>query len=84
MQELKCDGNILITGGEIAIQSTGGAGKGINCDGSITINDGTVKVITTGTQCVYGKLTRRQRNQSGRCVDNQWRNGACEGYRWGR
>lgn len=53
---IKCDSNILVTGGEIALQSTGGAGKGINCDGSVTINDGTVKVITTGTQCVYNRL----------------------------
>ncbi len=54
---IKCDGNMEITGGLVALQSTGSAGKGINCDGDLTINgDAVVQVITTGQQYVLGQL----------------------------
>lgn len=53
---IKCDGNVEITGGLVALQSTGAAGKGINCDGDLSITGGTVQVITTGSQYVLGEL----------------------------
>lgn len=53
---IKCDGNLLIAGGQVALQSTGAAGKGINCDGTLTITGGTVMVETTGSQYVVGSV----------------------------
>lgn len=53
---IKCDGDMSISGGQIALLSTGAAGKGINCDGNLSISGGTVQVQTTGSQYVYGQL----------------------------
>lgn len=53
---IKCDGEMVISGGQVALQSTGAAGKGINCDGSLTIIGGTVLVETTGKQYVVGNV----------------------------
>lgn len=53
---IKCDGDIVISGGQIGLLSTGAAGKGINCDGSLSITSGTVQVQTTGQQYIYGQL----------------------------
>ncbi len=53
---IKCDGDMVITGGEIGLQSTGAAGKGINCDGTLTVTGGTVQVETTGKQYVVGSV----------------------------
>lgn len=53
---VKCDGNMEITGGSIAILSAGKGGKGISVDGEITVSDGVVEVTTTGGQFKYGKV----------------------------
>ncbi len=53
---IKCDGDMVITGGQTSLQSTGAAGKGINCDGTLTITGGTVQVETTGKQYVVGNV----------------------------
>lgn len=53
---IKCDGNLLITGGSIDTRSTGSAGKGISVDGDITITGAKLTVVTTGKQYVYGNL----------------------------
>ncbi len=53
---IKCDGDMEISGGQIALLSTGAAGKGINCDGSLSITGGTVQVETTGKQYVVGQV----------------------------
>ncbi len=53
---IKCDGDMVISGGQIALLSTGAAGKGINCDGSLSITGGTVQVETTGKQYVVGQV----------------------------
>lgn len=45
---LKCDGNLTVNGGAIAITHTGTAGKGFSSDGDITINAGLVDITTTG------------------------------------
>lgn len=53
---IKCDGDMLVAGGQVALKSTGAAGKGINCDGALTITGGTVMVETTGSQYVVGNV----------------------------
>lgn len=53
---IKCDGDMSISGGQLALLSSGAAGKGINCDGDLSVSGGTVQVQTTGTQFVYGQL----------------------------
>lgn len=53
---VKCGGNFKLSGGTLAVKSTGSGGKGINADGTLTISGGTAKVITTGRQYVYGSL----------------------------
>ncbi len=53
---IKCDGDMVITGGLVALQSSGAAGKGINCDGTLSITGGTVQVETTGMQYVVGQV----------------------------
>jgi hypothetical protein len=50
---IKCDGDLLIDGGALAIVSTGTGGKGISVDGDITINNGKINVTTTGETYVY-------------------------------
>ncbi|MDR1617962.1 MAG: carbohydrate-binding domain-containing protein [Treponema sp.] len=50
---IKCDGNLLIDGGALAIVSTGTGGKGISVDGDISIDGGTLDLTTTGAAYVY-------------------------------
>jgi hypothetical protein len=50
---LKCDGDLLIDGGELTILSTGTGGKGISVDGDITISGGVLDVTTSGEAYVY-------------------------------
>lgn len=52
---IKCDGNLLISNGEITIKSTGSGGKGINVDGTLTMDDGNLSIVTTGDQYVYDR-----------------------------
>jgi hypothetical protein len=50
---IKCDGDLLIDGGTLAIVSTGTGGKGISVDHDITINGGNLDVTTTGKAYTY-------------------------------
>ncbi len=45
---LKADSALVITGGQLAIKSTGEGGKGINAHQTLDITGGTIKVVTTG------------------------------------
>lgn len=49
---IKCDGNCSITDADVAIKSTGLAGKGANITGDFDMTSGSLKVITTGEQYV--------------------------------
>ncbi len=53
---IKCDGDMHIADGKLALLSTGAAGKGINCDGRLDISGGLVMVETTGQQYILGHL----------------------------
>lgn len=50
---IKADGDIIISGGEISIISTGIGGKGINAEGNMTISGGSTTVVTTGKKYTY-------------------------------
>jgi hypothetical protein len=50
---IKCDGDLLIDGGNTTIVSTGTGGKGISVDGDITIAGGVVNVTTSGKTYKY-------------------------------
>ncbi|MDR1785115.1 MAG: carbohydrate-binding domain-containing protein [Spirochaetaceae bacterium] len=50
---IKCDGDLLIDGGNTTIVSTGTGGKGISVDGDITIVGGVVDVTTSGKTYKY-------------------------------
>jgi hypothetical protein len=50
---IKCDGDLLIDGGELTLLSTGTGGKGISVDGDITISGGTLDITTTGKTYTY-------------------------------
>ena len=45
---LKCDGNLNVTNGTLAITHTGLAGKGISVDKAVTISGGTLNITTSG------------------------------------
>ena len=45
---IKCNGNLEITGGTIALECNGKGSKGINCDGDINVAGGDVTLIATG------------------------------------
>ncbi len=45
---LCADGNMTISGGTLALTSTGAGGKGINADGNLTVNGGTTTIKTSG------------------------------------
>ena len=45
---LSADGNMTISGGTLALTSTGAGGKGINADGNLTVNGGTTTIKTSG------------------------------------
>lgn len=47
---MKADGNIIITAGEVYVQSTGVGGKGLNSDQNIMLQGGKVCVVTTGSR----------------------------------
>ena len=50
---LKSDQNMLISGGNITLKSTGTGGKGIKADGTLNITDGTLSSTTTGGSYSY-------------------------------
>jgi hypothetical protein len=45
---LGADGNMTISGGTLALTSTGAGGKGISADGNLTVNGGTTNIKTSG------------------------------------
>lgn len=45
---IKCDGNVAITGGHLALTHTGIAGKGISADGDITLTGGIFDFTLSG------------------------------------
>ena len=45
---IKCNGNLNISGGEIAIECNGKGSKGINCNADVTIGGGETTIIATG------------------------------------
>lgn len=45
---LKCDSDLSITGGAVAIRHTGTAGKGISIDGNVTASGGTIDILVSG------------------------------------
>jgi len=45
---IKCNGNLVIDGGQMVILSSGLGGKGINVNGALTINDGHLEITSTG------------------------------------
>ena len=45
---IKCDSNLTVNAGFIAVMHTGTAGKGISADGDITINGGIFDLFTSG------------------------------------
>ena len=49
---IKCDGNFSLADADVAIKSTGLAGKGANITGDFNMTSGSLKVITTGEQYV--------------------------------
>ncbi|WEK35144.1 MAG: carbohydrate-binding domain-containing protein [Candidatus Pseudobacter hemicellulosilyticus] len=51
---INCDGNLLISAGNLTIISTGAAGKGITVDGTLTIDGGTINVTASGAVFKYG------------------------------
>ena len=50
---IKCDGNLLISGGQTVINSSGSGGKGVNVKGALTINNGELSVTATGNEFKY-------------------------------
>lgn len=66
---IKCDSVFTMTGGVIALKSTGNGGKGLNCDQDINISDGTIYVITSGKQYTYGNLDTSSKGiKSDECI----------------
>lgn len=49
---IKCDGDMSLANSEVALKSTGLAGKGVNVEGELLMKSGELKVITTGKQYV--------------------------------
>ena len=45
---IKCDGNLTVNAGTIAVTHSGTAGKGLSADGDVTINGGTLDLFTSG------------------------------------
>ncbi len=55
---IKTEGNIVVSGGNIVVKSTGTGGKGIHANGSIQISGGETTITTTGdSYCMSDALT---------------------------
>ena len=52
---LKSDGNMNISGGTLALKSSGTGGKCIKADGKLNITGGNIKAETTGAQYSYSR-----------------------------
>lgn len=55
---INADGDFTMTGGTVAIESTGSGGKGINCKQNIVISGGDITVQTKGKRFVYSSTAR--------------------------
>ncbi len=50
---IKTNGDIIITGGEIVVKSSGSGGKGLSADADMRIDGGVISVTTTGSLYKY-------------------------------
>ena len=50
---IKADSCIYITGGDLALESSGSGAKGISCDGDMVVDGGSVHVVTRGEEALH-------------------------------
>lgn len=65
---IKCDSTISISGANIAITSTGVAGKGISSDTNINMTSGTLKITTSGSGATYKNSSGTIDSYSASCL----------------
>lgn len=70
---IKTDGNLIISGGEISVKSSGTGGKGMNVDGSFIMTGGEATVVTTGGKYVYNSALDLDSSPKGIKVDGDIR-----------
>lgn len=61
----KCDGNLLINDGTIALKCSGEGSKGFNSNGSLTINGGKIAILATAPNFVAAEYDRKTRAITG-------------------
>lgn len=66
---IKADGNIIISGGEVSVKSSGTGGKGLNADGNLSIIGGETTVVTTGGKYVYNSALDLDSSPKGIKID---------------
>jgi len=64
---IKTDGYVIVSGGHIALNTTGTRGFGIRAEGTITISGGVMNVQTTGS-AAEGIESKTQIDMTGGCV----------------
>lgn len=64
----KCDGDLLIDGGTIALDSKGEGSKGFNCNGNTTINGGKITLLTTAGNFIGEGYDRKTRAITGNTI----------------
>lgn len=64
---IKSEGDIEITGGEIAVKCTGEGAKGINGNADVTISGGTVTLLSTGDN--YADATDSKKSRALTCIN---------------
>ena len=53
---VKCDTDFGLSGGKIAVKTTGKGGKGINVNGAVTISSGELDVLVTGSKYIHSPV----------------------------
>lgn len=66
---IKADGNIIISGGEVSVKSSGSGGKGLNADGNLNMTGGETTVVTTGGKYVYNSALDLDSSPKGIKID---------------